>query len=287
MSGDESPYEVFPAGHFAGETASWKIADAIVSEVRHPVGKSVPPHRHEAAYFSLLLEGTYAEWGADFNIVYEPYTVAFHAARTLHEDRMGAGGRFFSVELLSRWIAVIDELGGARAHVFEMHGGDAIWLLLRLYREFLARDAGGEPAVEGLLFELCGHVAKRSVEETEEPRWLADIDASVQQRYREPVDVQALATGVHVHPSHLCRAYRRFRGRTISDAVLGMRVQHVCRSLIESDDSLTAIALEAGFTDQSHMTRIFKRITGHSPGAHRRGERANPVQDRRTGTPLR
>ena len=280
--------EVFPAGYFTGETTSLLSGGVILSEVRHTVPKAVPPHRHEAAYFSLLLEGTYQERGAGFNLVYEPYTLVFHDAGTLHEDDIGtAGCRFFSVALLDQWSRVIAELGGARAHVFELEGGDPVWIVLRLYREYCAQDAQTEAAVEDLVYQLCAHVTRREDDERVEPEWLGVIDATVRQRFREPVDLTEMAARAGVHAAHVCRAFRRFRGHTISDAVLGMRMMHVCRRLIESDDSLSAIALEAGFTDQSHMSRIFKRVTGRSPGAHRRQERANLIQDGRAAARVR
>jgi transcriptional regulator GlxA family with amidase domain len=177
--------------------------------------------------------------------------------------------------LLAQWENVIAELGGARAHVFELDGGDPVWLVLRLYREFLARAGAAESAVEALLYELCAHVAKRAPDDFREPAWLPGVDAMVRERFRGPLDLIAVASSVGVHAAHLCRTFRRFRGRTISDFMLGVRVQHVCRRLTESDDSLASIAMESGFTDQSHMTRIFKRITGYAPGAHRRRERAS------------
>jgi AraC family transcriptional regulator len=265
--------EVFPPGYFTGETTSWRSSSAILSEVRHTTNKAVPLHQHEAAYFSLLLEGSYAERGADFDIVYEPYTLVFHAAGTFHEDAMGAPSRFFAVELLPRWTDVIAELGGTDAHVFELSGGDPVWLVLRLYRELHARAAEAESAVEDLVYQLCTHVVKRALDESEEPPWLRGVDAFVTERFHDSVDLRAIAAGAGVHPAHLCRVFRRFRGRTISDAVLGVRIQHVCRRLIEGDDPLSAIAVDTGFTDQSHMTRVFTRITGRSPGAHRTQER--------------
>ncbi len=77
--------------------------------------------------------------------------------------------RFFAVDLLQQWEIVIAELGGARAHVFELAGGDPVWLVLRLYREFLARADAAQSTVEPLVYELCAHVAKRSMDEPQEP----------------------------------------------------------------------------------------------------------------------
>ncbi|MBV8638403.1 MAG: helix-turn-helix transcriptional regulator [Candidatus Eremiobacteraeota bacterium] len=258
----------FSPGYYTGASTTWAVADALLTEVRHDEPKAVDLHQHEAPYFSLLLEGAYEEWGDGFHLRYEPYTLVFHAARTPHEDRMLGPCRFFAVDMLAKWERVIDELGGAREHVFELCGGDAMWLVLRLYREFLARaDAGSE--VEALLYELCAHVAKRPVDDLIEPRWLSVVDADVRERFSLPFDLAALASTAGVHPTHLCRSFRRFRGRTISDAMIGARVQHVARRLSESDDSLVTIAAEAGFSDQSHMTRVFKRVTGAPPGEYR------------------
>jgi AraC family transcriptional regulator len=178
--------------------------------------------------------------------------------------------RFFAVNLLVPWERVVADLGGVPAHVFELHGGDPIWLALRLYREFLAQANSSEASVEALAYELCAHIAAQPADYAHEPRWLAHIDAVIRERFNEPLDIAAIASDAGVHPSHVCRAYRRFRGRTITDAIFGARVQHVARRLAESDEPLSVIASEAGFADQSHMTRVFKRVTGYPPGEHRR-----------------
>jgi AraC family transcriptional regulator len=265
----------FPPGYYTGESTSWETANVVLTEVRHATAKSVAEHQHEAPYFSLLLEGAYEERGDGFDLRYEPYTLVFHAAGTLHEDVMLGPCRFFAVDLLPKWETVIAELGGERAHVFELAGGDPIWLVLRLYREFVERANAADSAVEALVYELCAHVAKRPGDEAHEPPWLPIADAAVRERFDEPLELVSLAATIGVHPTHLCRTFRRFRGHTVSDAMTGARVQYVARRLIESDAPLAEIAAEAGFTDQSHMTRVFKRVTGCPPGDHRRRERAS------------
>src|SRR5262249_50300592 len=156
----------------------------LLTEVRHTAAKAVAEHQHEAPYFSLLLEGSYEERGDGFDLRYEPYTLVFHSAGTLHQDRMLGPSPFFSGGLLAKWEGVLTRLGGTRAHVFELAGGDPVWLVLRLYREFLARPDGVDSTVEALLYELCAHVAKRSVEDSHEPAWLASVDATVRDGFR-------------------------------------------------------------------------------------------------------
>jgi AraC family transcriptional regulator len=262
---------ILKPGTFYGETVSLKVADAVLTEVRHRIGRSVPAHTHEASYFSILLEGTYSETWHDTTIVYEPFTCVYHAALTEHNDTIGPNGcRMFFIELLPSWVETIDALGSQPEHLLKMHGGDAVWLALRLYHEFLTRDSAMAIAAESLLFELCTHVARGNHDEDREPAWLAAVDAAVLAGFREGLEIRELAAAVNVHPSHLCRAFRRYRGQTVGDHVIALRLQAVCRRLLDASSSLSEAALEAGFTDQSHMNRIFKRLIGESPGSYRR-----------------
>jgi AraC family transcriptional regulator len=264
-------------GRFYGDTLAFPIADAVLSEVRHERGGTVPYHTHEAAFCSLLLDGSYHETAANKTIEYEPFTVVFHAPMMEHTDTIGpAGGRFFMVELLRPWIHVIESLANVPTHLFELHGEEAAWLMLRLYHEFLSRAIASTLTVESLLFELCTHIATYGNEDREEPGWLGEVDVLVQERFSQHLSLRAIASEIGVHPSHLARAFRRFRGRTIGDCAVGLRTQLACRRLTESDWSLAQIANEAGFSDQSHMTRVFKGLTGVAPGAYRRRASARP-----------
>ena len=257
-------------GAFAGETVSREIAGALLSEVKHTRAISVAPHSHEAPYFSLLLEGSYSERAPEFSVRYEPYTVVFHDALTEHTDAIDAGGcRMFFVELLARWFDVVAATRRP-AHLFELDGGTPAWLIMRLHREFLAGDAASPLTVESLLFDLCSYLSAATADTAPEPRWIATIEELVRAAPSARIDVRDLAGQVSVHPAHLCRSFRRFRHRTIGEFVLGLRIQLACRRLSETRDSLSEVAQESGFSDQSHLTHMFKRITGITPGAYRR-----------------
>jgi AraC-like DNA-binding protein len=52
-----------------------------------------------------------------------------------------------------------------------------------------------------------------------------------------------------------------------------LRLDWAARELVRSETSLAGVALEAGFADQSHFTRFFKRHTGLTPQAYRRAMR--------------
>lgn len=85
------------------------------------------------------------------------------------------------------------------------------------------------------------------------------------------IQLSELALSVGVHPVHLTRAFREQHGVTIPAYVRQLRVDAARKLLKSSSLSLADIAGMVGFADQSHLTRVFKRLTGVPPGQYRRG----------------
>lgn len=69
--------------------------------------------------------------------------------------------------------------------------------------------------------------------------------------------------------SHFAHAFRESIGVAPHKWLLARRVDRAKSLLRASRCSLTDIALECGFADQSHLTRVFKQATGQTPGTWR------------------
>ena len=257
-------------GRFFGETRSVSICGAILSEVVHRLPRAIEEHLHALPFVLLLIDGSYEETSNGVTIAYQPLTVGFHARMMSHADVIGPGGaRMFAIELGPTWEEAILERGRIPAHLCELDGGEPLWLVLRLYGQ-LGRTADLAPlTVESLLFELCAHIGK-APDDGREPEWLSGVVQALHARFRERLELRALAAEASVHPSHLARAFHRFKGRPIGDYVTGLRVQEAARSIATTRTRLRDVAADVGFADQSHMTRVFKALTGLSPAQYRR-----------------
>ena len=82
-----------------------------------------------------------------------------------------------------------------------------------------------------------------------------------------------LAADAGVHPAHLARTFRRHFRASVGAYARRLRLDGAARRLAMSNDSMAAIAVEAGFADQSHLTREFRRWLGVTPGQYRRQHR--------------
>jgi AraC-like DNA-binding protein len=72
-----------------------------------------------------------------------------------------------------------------------------------------------------------------------------------------------------VSPGHLAHVMTERLGRSFTDMLAKMRVDRAKELLRSGNLSLSAIAVDCGFYDQSHLNKIFRKLTGKSPGAFR------------------
>src|ERR1700752_1474778 len=259
-------------GHFYGEiTRKREASGLILSELKHDTARKLPSHSHELAYFCLLLNGNFWEQFGRQRITYKPLTVMFHPPGTTHVDEIGpAGGRFFSVEVKTAWMDRLRECLGNVDLDSSLHEGDLAWLAMRLYREHKQADACSVLTMEGLVLEMLAVVGrpKKSKQESR-PRWLANAVELLHAEFRSNLKVQDIATEIGVHPFHLSRVFRTVHGQTIGEYVHKLRVAYACKLLELPECDLANVALSAGFADQSHFTKVFKNLTGMTPGVFR------------------
>jgi AraC family transcriptional regulator len=100
-------------------------------------------------------------------------------------------------------------------------------------------------------------------------RALELIDAQLDAR----LSVETLAREVGLSAAHFARAFKETLGRAPHQFLLSLRLERARRMLEMPGAQLSQVALAAGFADQSHLTRLFKRQYGITPGAVQRAHR--------------
>jgi AraC-like DNA-binding protein len=73
---------------------------------------------------------------------------------------------------------------------------------------------------------------------------------------------------------YFIRAFNETTGQTPHRWILSQRAERAREWLLGSELILVDVALSGGFSDQSHFTRIFSRMTGMLPGGWRRVARS-------------
>lgn len=82
------------------------------------------------------------------------------------------------------------------------------------------------------------------------------------------VSLHDLADLSGLSPFHLLRAFRKETGLPPHEFLTAVRVERA-KQLLRRRVLIARVAHEVGFADQSHFTRVFKRIVGVTPGKYR------------------
>ena len=104
----------------------------------------------------------------------------------------------------------------------------------------------------------------------EEFSHLDDAIRYVEGHLSSPPSIREVAAVARMSVYQLDRRMRRVFGLTTGQWVLQTRINHARKRLIDTDLPIAAIALEAGYSDQSSFTRQFRRSTGLSPSGFRK-----------------
>ena len=260
-----------------GEIVRWRrVGGLLLAEVVYEPGQRIHRHVHPHARFVLVLQGALTELrGADAT-TYGPSTLLFRSAAEPHSYVIShAGATCLIVDVDDEWYARAREHAPVLAQSAAFGSGFVVHLAHRLYGEFRLRDEVSRLAIQSLALGVLAEASRRAARLRasaasggQAPLWLRQARALVELHFTQPLPLASVAERVGVHPVHLARTFRRCYQTTFAGYVRQLRIEFARRELSGSA-SLAAIAVAAGFCDQSHFSRLFKQHTGMTPAEYR------------------
>ena len=258
-------------GDFIGRLCKQiELREFILKELVDRTEDEVPRHIHEDAHFLFIIDGLYITSARGVGNLCSSATLIFNPPGTTHHDRFHKrGGRFFTVSLTSETLGRLQSPTNLTDHPVGFSGGEVSWLGSKLYKEFQNPDEVSAVVMEGLALELLGCTLRSRVRLPSPPGWLQLAHQLIHDRFTEPLTVSEIAQTVGAHPVYVARVFRKHYRLTIGEYLRRLRVEFACRQIQLTDVPLSHIAAAAGFYDQSHFTRTFKRLTGMTPTEYR------------------
>ena len=173
---------------------------------------------------------------------------------------------------------LLPELGAAASR-FELYVSLQDLLLSQLVTTLLDETEGGfadRILVESLGTALCIRIAQRFVGHLPlpttkglSPERLQRVRNYIEAHLDEDLSLTVLADIACLSPYHFSRSFKESIGAGPQRYVIQRRLERAKALMRRTDQPLALIAQEAGFADQSHLTSIFRREMGVTPGRYR------------------
>jgi AraC family transcriptional regulator len=246
-----------------------------VAGVQFPPLLALPLHTHERPTVAVILRGSFEGLTRGGQHPCPAGSVLTEPAGEPHGNRFhGAGAKVLVMQPDPARGELLEPFTRLLAKIDYRRDALVVGLAHRAARELTASDAVAPLALEGLVLELLAATARATgtcddYTEHSAPRWLEQARALLHDRYREQLRVSDVAAAVGVHPVHLTRTFQAHYGTGVGAYLRGLRLDQAARQLAGTDVSIADIAVHAGFYDQSHFTRSFKREYGSTPLTYR------------------
>jgi len=259
-------------GKFLGDNKfSYDAGGAIVSETEYHQRVFEGWHAHANHHITLVLRGGNREQrkgNKDFEAV--PGSILYYRSGELHRN---AGtlhpSKNINLEIrnsfLSQYQVKVPELCSSRIQSL----ADVKFSLLKIYKEIRTADAQMAVSVHSLILAILSSLFEEK-ESRITPPWIRDLREILHDRWDEVLSLHELSRLLGVHPVTISKKFPKFFSCTLGEYARKTKIEKAVRLIGQSQYSLTEIAHQCGFTDQSHFIRAFKAVTGFLPNEFRR-----------------
>jgi AraC family transcriptional regulator len=249
------------------ETPALKVQ---VEEELYRPGLCIPRHSHSTANFIYVVAGAHWSGHSRGGDICAPGTVRFIPAGEPHENYFPVGSRSIEIVLRQPILELAAEHGQTTCSPGELAHPSAPALGARLYHEFRQRDDVSALEIEAVILQLllAGGEDSRPRRKAAPP-WLLRIREMLREEEHPRLTLAELSRLVGRHPVQICRRFHYYFDCTISEYMRRVRIARAQSLLHTRELELAEIALACGFSDQSHFTTAFRRLTGISPHRYR------------------
>jgi AraC-like DNA-binding protein len=220
---------------------------------KYAAGYTMAPHKHDYLTISLLMQGNLVEDCETGRMLPSTGFLSVKPPDVMHSDVFVNDCTFLSLKIYDfkyyslffnewQWVRP----GIAIKHLVNIIGQtdkrEAFGRLACYLSAAEADNAGGNP-----------------------PPWLTQVHKTICEHYTEKLRISDIAKEAGKHPFYVARAFKKFYGTDIITYKRTLRIHHAFSDALDKKESLTGLACEYEFADQSHFCREFKKVTALSP----------------------
>lgn len=149
--------------------------------------------------------------------------------------------------------------------------GMMIYDSLYSWAKYLQKEKHTQQPFENLLLNVIKLLKPGKGLPKKTPAWAQEMKEIIQDHIDTNITLKEISKDLNISPSYLSREFSKYFGElSFGEYIQQQRIEKAKELMSNATYSLTEVAYLTGFSDQSHFTRIFKKITGQNPSDFRK-----------------
>jgi len=263
--------QVRSQGEYFGDQR-WALAQKGISLSEYDyVDPGTPWHYHENPYLMYVIHGNMLDINKQQQSHLPTGSLMFLNWEEVHRSTKASNsGRGFHLQMDRSWLIAHDLDADLWEGSSKIENPSIHHLLGKIYHEFRQTDQFSSLTIEVLVLQLCAALTTNAtVISQSEPDWIRQLKSILHENSQE-ITLSRLSEQLGVHPVHISRTIPAFLDTTLGEYLRREKVKKAFPLLLNKNRTLSEIAYECGFSDQSHFTRIFKKYYKLAPNAFRK-----------------
>lgn len=248
----------------------------LVTDALFPAAHTLGKHFHDRTVLGVTLAGEWDSIVCSTRLTNIPGMLHVEPAGDSHVNQFGSQGAHVVIIQPDQSDALLQPFKSVLGIAFQMRVGfPGLQIAERIRRELYQKDDLTPLAMESLCLDMLVSTSRQQrIRHEPAPAWLLRTVDYAHARFLERPSLRELGDVAGVSPDHLSREFRRLYGMGPAQYLRRLRLEWAAERLRKPDDPLAEIASAAGFADQSHFTRRFKKQFGVTPAAFRAASRS-------------
>ncbi|QKX05847.1 helix-turn-helix transcriptional regulator [Aquimarina sp. TRL1] len=222
-------------------------------------------HHHENTHLSLVLQGGSRESRKKEEIQLTPGKIILYNEGELHSNRYTAFPSKHLIVELKKDFHKTNSLSPKHFSTSNTANIDIYLNLLNIYNELHLGDIYSAETIDFSFNQLL----KSDQNSSYIPVWMNSLREVIEDRWDEFIPLKDLATIFNVHTVTISRYFKKYYKCTLGDYMRKIKVERAVFFLLNTNKSISEISDICGFTDQSHMIKVFKLYIGFLPNQFR------------------
>ncbi len=218
-------------------------------------------HYHENIHLSLILQGGNLESRKKEDVQVSTGKIMVYNEGELHRNRFTQfPSKNLNIELKNEFF-MNNDFSFDNFDLSNYQNISTFLSLMHVYHEMRLNDLYSSDSIRFSLNPLFAP----NQESLFKPNMIKQLREIIEDRWNEFISLNELATILNVHPVTISKYFRKYYKGTLGDYMRKIKIQKALYYLFHTKKSITEIAFICGFSDHSHMVKVFKAYIGFKP----------------------